>query len=134
MNEKEAVRDVVCYWLEKASESLAAASDEMEAGRITFSVNRIYYACFYVVSALLLQEGCKFKKHSGVRSTFHQQFVKTSLVSHEHGLLYDELFEARQRADYMEFAPMEKSQAEDWLRRARDFVARIRTLIQFECP
>lgn len=106
----------------------------MEAGRIAFSVNRIYYACFYVVSALLLHEGVKFKKHSGVRSAFHQRFVKTNLVSHEHGLLYDELFEARQRADYIEFAPMEKSQAEDWLRRAKEFVARIRALVVIECP
>lgn len=109
MNEQERLKELVCYWLNKAQESLDAARDELKAGRLSFSVNRIYYACFYAVSAVLLQEKLQFKKHSGVRAAFHQHFVKSGIVSHEHGKLYDELFEARQRGDYIELVSFEEN-------------------------
>lgn len=102
----------------------------MDAGRLSFSVNRIYYACFYVVSAVLLQEKLRFKKHSGVRAAFHQHPVKPGLVSGEHGKLYDELFEARQRGDYMELVYFERRQVEAWLQLARQFVQRVALLIK----
>ncbi|BCB96055.1 hypothetical protein JZK55_09770 [Dissulfurispira thermophila] len=92
MNEEESLKELVSYWLNKARESLDAAQDELKACRLSFSVNRIYYSCFYAVSAVLLQEKLRFKKHSGVRAAFHQYFVKSGKVSCEHGKLYDELF------------------------------------------
>jgi uncharacterized protein len=130
MNEDDSMRELIGYWLVKADESLDAASDEMTAGRLSFSVNRIYYACFYSVSAVLLQEGLQYKKHSGVRSVFHQHFVKTGKVSREHGRFYDELYEARQRSDYLVLARFEKSGVEEWLRQARGFVELMKKLIK----
>ena len=112
----------------KAKESLEAAEDELKANRVAFSVNRIYYACFYTVSAVLLQKGVKFKKHSGVRAAFHKYFVKTGLVSHDNGRFYDELFEARQRGDYIELVSFEKEQADEWLRYAKVFVHEVSLL------
>ena len=122
MNQEESLRELIGYWFEKSQESLDAARDELKAGRISFSVNRIYYACFYAVSAILLQEELRFKKHSGVRAAFHQHLVKSGKVSLEHGKFYDELFEARQRGDYIELVSFEKNQVEDWLHQAEKFV------------
>lgn len=130
MNEQQILKELVCYWLNKAQESLDAARDELKAGRLSFSVNRIYYACFYAVSAVLLQEKLQFKKHSGVRAAFHQHFVKSGIVSHEHGKLYDELFEARQRGDYIELVSFEEKQVEDWLQQTSQFVEAIKLLIK----
>lgn len=121
---------VIRYWLEKTNESLAAAEDEMRANRLSFSVNRIYYACFYVVSAYLLQQRLQFKKHSGVRASFHKHLVKPGLVSIEHGKLYEELFEARQRGDYIELVRFEGDQVEEWLDRAHGFVDAVRSLLK----
>lgn len=67
MSNKEELKELIRYWFEKSHESLDAARDELKAGRLSFSVNRIYYSCFYAVSAILLQEKLRFKKHSGVR-------------------------------------------------------------------
>jgi uncharacterized protein (UPF0332 family) len=55
------------------------------------------------VSALLLQENQKLKKHSGLRASFHMNLVKAGKISQELGKFYDELFEARQRGDYIDF-------------------------------
>ncbi len=62
MNEEESLKELVRYWFKKSHESLDAARDELKAGRLSFSVNRIYYSCFYAVSAILLQEKLSFKK------------------------------------------------------------------------
>ncbi len=130
LNEEGALKEIVSYWMEKANDSLNAAQDDLKAGRLSFSVNRIYYACFYAVSAVLLQRGLKFKKHSGVRAAFHKHIVKTGLISREHGQFYDEIFEARQRGDYIELVRFEKEQVEKWLQQASEFVRAVRALIK----
>ena len=130
MNEKKTLKEVIRYWIEKAEDSLDSANDELKAGRLSFSVNRIYYACFYAVSAVLLQERLRFKKHSGVRAAFHKHIVKPELISREHGQFYDEIFEARQRGDYIELVRFEKQQVEEWLKQASEFVKAVKKLIK----
>jgi hypothetical protein len=130
MTSKKNLKEIISYWIEKSMESLASAEGELNANRLSFSVNRIYYACFYVISALLLKEKYHFKKHSGVRAIFHQNFVKPGLISQEFGKFYDELFEARQRGDYFEFVKFEKKQVEEWLDKAKKFVEHVKLLIE----
>lgn len=120
MNEQK--KELINYWITKAKEALDSASDEFKAKRLSFAVNRIYYGCFYIVYALLLKRDLKFKKHSGVRSAFHKYFVKTGLVDLEWGKFYDEIFEARQRADYIELVSFEEEQVNEWLQKAQAFV------------
>jgi uncharacterized protein len=75
MNEEQRAV-VVQYWWSKAEESLLSAVRELEAGTLTFAMNRVYYAAFYGVSAALLERHLQFAKHSGVRATFHREFIK----------------------------------------------------------
>jgi len=121
-------QEIITYWEEKAKECLAAARDEINAQRLAFAVGRAYFACFYAVSAALLKLGHSFRKHSGVRAAFHQQLVKPRRVAVRYGKLYDELFEARHRGDYMPFVSFEASQVEHWLEEATRLVARMRHL------
>ncbi len=97
---KEETRTLVIYRLERARESLEEAKILLERGYANTYVNRLYYACFYAVSALLLTRGLSSAKHSGIRSLFHQNFVKSGLVDIELGQLYDRLFDNRQKGDY----------------------------------
>ncbi|MEW6172453.1 MAG: HEPN domain-containing protein [Bacillota bacterium] len=41
----------------KAEESLKSARSELEAGRLSFAVNRLYYVLFYLVTAALSARG-----------------------------------------------------------------------------
>jgi uncharacterized protein (UPF0332 family) len=59
----EAHEHVVTYRLVRARETLEDARILADAGRWDSCVNRLYYACFYAVTALLLQHG-----HSALRS------------------------------------------------------------------
>ena len=57
MNENDARENLIDLWLQKAKDALASAELELQAGHTIFTVNRLYYSCFYAVTALLLHEG-----------------------------------------------------------------------------
>lgn len=78
-------RTLVLYRIERAREALDEAAILLEKGHTNTFVNRLYYACFYVVSAMLLTKGLSSAKHSGVRGLFHQNFVKPGIVDVELG-------------------------------------------------
>jgi hypothetical protein len=57
--------DLIRYRREKASATLADTNLLLEAGSPSSAVNRIYYALFYVISALPLTKELSSAKHSG---------------------------------------------------------------------
>ncbi|HDR15183.1 MAG TPA: HEPN domain-containing protein [Desulfobacteraceae bacterium] len=120
---------VIQYWYEKAQESLASAKREFEAESLTFAMNRIYYAAFYAVSALLMSHNLSFKKHSGVRAAFHQKFVKSGPIETKWGKFYDRLFEDRQEGDYVVFISFDKAYVKGQLTECALFLERLRPLI-----
>jgi hypothetical protein len=68
MNKEQADRILIRLWLEKAAEALASARLELAEGHPGFAVNRLYYACFYAVTVLLLTSGKQFARHSVLSS------------------------------------------------------------------
>jgi uncharacterized protein len=83
---------LVAYRLERAREAIAEAKILLEQGHTNTFVNRLYYACFYAVSALLLIDGLSSSKHSGVRALFHKHCIKTGSIAPELGHTYDRKF------------------------------------------
>ncbi|OIO92025.1 MAG: hypothetical protein AUK03_10220 [Anaerolineae bacterium CG2_30_64_16] len=120
---------VVRYWWSKAEDSLASARRELQAGSNVFAMNRVYYAAFYAVSAALLERKFQFVKHSGVRATFHREFVKTGLLDVKWGKLYDHFFEDRQEGDYVALTSFEREYVEMQLDQCVEFLATLRPLI-----
>ncbi len=123
-------KELVSYRLQRARETLADARILADASRWNPCVNRLYYACFYAVSALLVQEGISSSKHTGLRSLFNRHFVKTNKVSKEKARIFNDLFERRQEGDYVDFVSFEESQVLPWLPEAEAFVKKIAVLIE----
>lgn len=87
---------------------------EMEKARRTFSdmefcaneqkweaaANRLYYALFHAVSALLISDGHNVKSHRGTLSLFGQHYVRTGSFSRQDGSLLSDLVIMRDNADY----------------------------------
>lgn len=128
MNTEEQRAEVVRYWWFKAEDSLASARRELEAQAYDFAVNRLYYAAFYAVSAALLERQLSFKKHTGVRATFHREFIKTGLLDVKWGKLYDQLFEDRQEGDYVALITFDREYVEAQLTRCTQFLDKLRPL------
>lgn len=121
--------EMVRYWWSKAEDSLGSARREFEAGSLSFAMNRIYYAAFYGVCAVLMEQGLLFKKHSGVRSAFHHEFIKTSKLDPKWGKLYDQLFEDRQEGDYVVFVSFEHEYVASQLKECAQFLENLRPLL-----
>jgi len=134
MSEESTKAEAVRYWWERALESLKAAHRELEAGAYSFAINRAYYALFYAVSALLLDEGRRFGKHSGVRSAFNRDVIKPGRLSEEHGKLYNQLFRDRQEGDYIEFTKFDAQYVQEKIDVCETFLAALRPLITSLSP
>ncbi len=119
---KEETRTLILYRLERANESLDEANILMERGYANTFVNRLYYACFYAVSALLLVKGLSSARHSGVRALFHQNFIKEGIISKELGQLFDKLFDNRQKGDYADMVRFDLNIVRNWYDEAKEFV------------
>ena len=94
------LRQLVAYRVERAREALSEARINLEHGSTNLATNRLYYAVFYAVGALLLANNLSSSKHSGVRALFIQHFVKTGRIGNELADLYNLLFKERTDADY----------------------------------
>jgi uncharacterized protein len=129
MSDNENRKVIIAYWWEKANESLLSAEREFKASAFVFAVNRIYYAAFYGVCAVLLSKGVTFKKHSAVRSSFHSEFIKTGILSSEWGKYYDQLFRDRQEGDYIPLIEFDHSYIKTQLSRCKEFLGVLKPLL-----
>jgi uncharacterized protein (UPF0332 family) len=78
------MEDLIDYRIKRAFETLNEAEKMMENEFWNASVNRIYYACYYSVSGLLLKKGVDTSTHKGIRQMFGLHFVQTGTVSREY--------------------------------------------------
>lgn len=124
-----ATNELVNYRLQRAYEALEDARILAGAARWNTCVNRLYYACFYAVSALLIQNGLSSSKHTGIRSFFNRHYVKTGKVTKEMAQIYNDLFERRQESDYLDFIHFEESEVRPWISKAEAFIKHIETVI-----
>jgi uncharacterized protein (UPF0332 family) len=127
---KKEIKTLVLYRLNRADESLEEALILLERDHINTFVNRLYYACFYAITALLLSKGLSSSKHSGVRALFHQNFIKNGLINREMGKFYDKLFDTRQKGDYADLVYFDKKEIGPWFNEARNFVNSIKNIIE----
>lgn len=89
-------------------------------------INRLYYAMFYAVLALLLQKGMGTSKHAGAISLFDKEFIKTGIFDEKLSKILHRAFELRQRGDYMERAEVTKSDVDELFPEAREFVRKVK--------
>lgn len=117
------------FW-ELAEESLESARRELAAESFVFAFNRIYYAAFYAVSAVLMQEGRHFTKHAAVRSALHKEIIRPGLLPPDQGAFFDRAFENRQQGDYWPFFTFAPEDIEREIESCTAFLEAIRPLIR----
>jgi uncharacterized protein (UPF0332 family) len=123
-------KDLIKYKLERSDETLEEAKIMLRSSHLFGAANRIYYACFYAVSALLLSEDLSSHKHSGVLSLFNRHFVKTGLIPVELGKFYSRLFDTRTESDYADLITIDLKEIKDNLKTAEIFIPAVKSLIK----
>lgn len=96
--------EYIKYRLEKADETFEVAELLVKNEKWNSAINRLYYSAYYAISALLVQADLNTKTHSGVKTQFFLNYVKTGIIKIELGRVYSDLFDWRQKADYGDFS------------------------------
>jgi uncharacterized protein (UPF0332 family) len=95
--------EYVKYRIQRATETINEVKVLIDHKLWNTAINRMYYACFYAVGALLMKSGVEVSTHAGVRQKFGQLFIQTGLIDRDLGKHFAELFEKRQKGDYNDF-------------------------------
>jgi len=125
---KYSPEDYIKYRLERASESIKEARLLADKGHWNTTANRLYYAAFYSVNALLYFEGVKAQTHSGTKTEFHK-LIKNELIDIKWGKLYSDLFNKRQEGDYQAFTKFKKADIEPLIDQVNEFIIIIDSII-----
>ena len=120
--------EYIQYRLQRATQSFEDAMLLAENGRWNAVVNRLYYACFYAVIALLLKNDIETQSHDGSRNQFGLNFVKTGLIDKRYGRLYSKLFDLRQKGDYGDVFEFDKNAVEPLIEETSTFIEVIKKL------
>jgi len=122
--------DLIHYRLKRASETLQEIEIHLENGLWNTAINRLFYACYYAATAILLDNDIKASTHSGVRQMLGLHFVKTGKISADLGKVFTDLFDKRHASDYDDYITVTREDVEDLLPSASEFIGRIKNLIR----
>ncbi len=120
---------IVAYRMERARQTLGEADLLRQGNYYNAAVNRLYYACYYAVSALLLRHHIEASTHNGVKTQLSIHFVRTGKLSLEHNTTFGLLFDKRHSSDYDDFAYCDAPLVDMLRPRAGDFIDAIERLL-----
>ncbi len=123
---------LVRYRMARASEVLAEVHVHVEHRFWNTAVNRLYYACYYAVSALLLSNGISATTHSGVRQMFGLHFIKEELIPKDLGKFYSDIFDMRQTGDYEDYLDFTEEDVLDLQEPAQRLIETISVILRQE--
>jgi len=122
-------KELISYWLQRADETLEEARVMLNTDHPHGCANRLYYACFYAVTSLLILKDLSSGKHSGVMSLFNKNFVKTGIIPIELGKFYSSLFENRMESDYGDWIETEDEITKKDIKIASEFIEKIASIV-----
>ena len=122
-------KDLVKYRLKKAKNALTEVPILIANQFYGTAMNRLYYACFYAATALLISESHEVHTHSGVKTKLGLHFIKDNRLDKSFAKLYDQLFNLRQRGDYEDWVYINEDDILPYIEPAEQFIETIENLI-----
>ena len=93
-------RIIVDLELEKANRTYDAAMIMIEKEHWESAANRLYYALFHAVNALLIHDGHQVNTHKGSHAMFGMYYIRTNKLPREYSNIYQKLESIRDESDY----------------------------------
>ena len=94
------------------------------------AVNRLYYACFYAASAVLLYRHIGAKSHAGVLGMFSENIVRSNEISMDVFRVYSKLLGWRTKGDYSDMFDFTKEDLDMVMEPTRTFLDNVIPLIK----
>ena len=129
MMRNEDREELVKLRIENAIQTMREAKLMMDNKFWNAAINRMYYACYYAVTALLLKHGIEAHTHSGVRQMLGLHFVKTGKLPVRLGNYFSNLFSKRHSGDYDIFVFFDRDTVETIYPQAEEFIKAIEEML-----
>lgn len=120
---------VVHLKIEKAENTFEEAQGIASLGYWPAVGNRLYYAAYHIVSALLISHGYEAQMHSGVIHLFGLHFIVKGIVPKESGKLYSKLYDLRLTGDYDDVYTVNSKDVEHLLPLVKNFLNELKGLM-----
>ncbi|MEO8819946.1 MAG: HEPN domain-containing protein [Ginsengibacter sp.] len=122
--------ELVRYRINKAKETFSEIDLLIENRLWNTAINRLYYACYYAVIALLIDRKIETLTHTGTRQMFGLHFIKNGLIEKDIGKFYSRIFDLRQTGDYDDFIDFSKDQVMELLEPAEKLIRHIESMLE----
>ena len=116
---------VVNLEMEKAKRTFDDMSFCMQEGKWEVASNRLYYALFHALSALLISDGYNVKSHRGTLALFGEHYVRTGIFERKDGSLLSDLVIMRDNADYNCFFEANEEKLLPYIEPTRQLISKI---------
>lgn len=126
---KEDKQSLIAYRIEMSKQAINDAEFLINHDKLRIAVNRIYYAIFYILSALALEHNFSTSKHLPLIGWFNKNFIKAGLVQKKYSNIVYLAYDKRSKGDYDDFVVFEKEEVLSLYNDMKDFVSTIETLI-----
>lgn len=126
-DEREAI---VSFRVQKGKDTLEEAKGIATLGYWNAVANRLYYACYYVTSALLIKNKYAAQTHRGVIHLLGLYFIKEGLVTKNSGKFYSKLYELRQTGDYDDLFSLTEEDVKPMISSAQFYINEITNIIE----
>lgn len=124
------IEAVVFYRKQKSRATLKEAENMIETAHWNLAIQRLYYASFYMASALLLKNNISAQSHNGVVSQLGFHFITTGKLDKTEGRLYSRLLQNRITGDYNDFFDFTETDATELLEPTRNLINKLEKLIE----
>lgn len=122
-------RIIVSLELDKANKTIEQIPELQKLGYWDNIANRLYYAVFHAVNALLINDGHPVNTHRGAISLFGNYYIRTGIFSSEDGRLYSDLQVMRNNSDYNCSFSATQQEIEPMIEPARKLITKIANFI-----
>lgn len=121
---------LVTLELKKAHETFEEITILTTANKWSGAANRLYYAVFHAINALLIHDGHITNTHKGSHAVFNLNYIKTGILPIEYGRLYNQLQTMREESDYNCVYEVEADELRERIEPAQKLIEEIERLVK----
>jgi uncharacterized protein (UPF0332 family) len=129
MEEKDR-QSLINYRIRQARENQELVEFLFNSGKLTVTVNRIYYGIYYVLTALALKYRFETSKHLQLIAWFNKEFVASGKLEKKYGKILRNAYQNRRKGDYDAFMDFTTDEVETMIKDMQDFISEIQKYIK----
>ncbi|OGU12223.1 MAG: hypothetical protein A2X61_10710 [Ignavibacteria bacterium GWB2_35_12] len=121
---------LINYKREKAKQILDEVSSHIKNNYLATAMNRIYYAGFNMVTALMLIDGFSSSKHSQLIGKFNKDYINSGIIDKDIADILNLAYRKRTAVDYHDFTIVVEEEVQLYYEKMKKFIKLIDEIIE----